>query len=225
MQPPLQFYTTVHEKIGALGAQQSQEIGTVLSSIAMEVLHGISATSLCSISHSSAQTNVFSPISFSVRPPALVASLVATSSSLVASVPPSLALKYDEFVRKGETVASSSSDASSLIDFVGSNPVAILAGVAAVAVPLIAFRASSAQSFGSVSAAAAFAKLSDPEQSAQLLDIRAPEDIRAVGTPNLKSLRKRAVQVAYSADDKSFVGKVLAKFRNAENTTLFVLDR
>ena len=161
------------------------------------------------------------PVSFSV------AALVASSASLIASVPPSLALKYDDVVSKaGNVVTSSSGDGAGLVEFVSSNPVAVVAGVAAVAVPLIALRASaSGQSFGSVSAAAAFAKLSDSEQNAQLLDIRAPEEIRAAGAPNLKSLRKKALQVAYDAEDASFVAKVVARCRNPEATTLFVLDR
>lgn len=161
------------------------------------------------------------PVSFSV------AALVASSASLIASVPPSLALKYDDVVSKaGNVVTSSSGDGAGLVEIVSSNPVAVVAGVAAVAVPLIALRASaSGQSFGSVSAAAAFAKLSDSEQNAQLLDIRAPEEIRAAGAPNLKSLRKKALQVAYDAEDASFVAKVVARCRNPEATTLFVLDR
>ena len=200
----------------------------------MEMLSSVSASPPCSIPQcsSSAHNSVSPPavpVSFSVRPSALVAALVASSASLIASVPPSLALKYDDFVRKADNVKaavnSSSTDGSSFVDFVSSNPVVVVAGVAAVAVPLLAFQASASAKFGAASAGSAFAKLSDPEQNAQLLDIRAPEDIRADGTPDLKSLRKRAVQVAYAADDKSFVEKVLAKYRNAEDTTIYVLDR
>ncbi|KAG0597545.1 hypothetical protein M758_12G003100 [Ceratodon purpureus] len=200
-------------------------------------LSGVSSSSACSTpqaecsssgSGSSTAPSSSAPTSFSLRPSAFVAALVASSSSLVASVPPSLALKYDDFVRKADSVKSaastSSADGSSFVDFVSANPVAVVAGVAAVAVPLIAFRASAGQSFGSVSAAAAFAKLS--EQNAQLLDIRAPEDIKADGRPDLKLLRKKALQIAYVAEDKSmFLNRVVAKCRNAETTTLFVLDR
>jgi rhodanese-related sulfurtransferase len=80
-------------------------------------------------------------------------------------------------------------------------------------------------SSGSVSAVEAYAKLSDPELNAQLLDIRAPEDVRAEGSPNLKSVKKSVLKVSYAADDGAFVDKVLAKCKAAEDTTLYVLDR
>lgn len=32
------------------------------------------------------------------------------------------------------------------------------------------------------------------------------------------------MQVAYKSEDSSFVDKVLAKYRDAENTTLYILD-
>jgi rhodanese-related sulfurtransferase len=71
----------------------------------------------------------------------------------------------------------------------------------------------------------AYNKLADPEQSTQLLDIRAPADIKAEGSPSLKSIRKTVMKVSYAADDDKFVDKVLAKCKIADDTTLYVLDR
>lgn len=161
--------------------------------------------------------------------------LVASASSLVASVPSALALSYDDFVRGVDkataTAESAAGDASFVVDFdaaadfMTANPVALVAGLAAVAVPLVAFRAlASPQTFGSVSPVEAFNKLSNPETDAQLLDIRAPEDVKAEGAPNLKSLRKKPVQVAYTGDTNSFLDKVLAKYKDPESTTLYILD-
>ena len=174
--------------------------------------------------------------SFSLRPSALVASVVASSSALVASVSSSLALDYNSFVRgvgKATTFADSAAADSSFVvdfdaaaDFMSANPMALVAGLAAVAVPFVAFRAlASPQTFGSVSAVEAFNKLSNPETNAQLLDIRAPEDIKAEGAPNLKSLSKKSVQVAYTGDANSFLKKVFANYKDPENTTLYILDR
>jgi len=96
-------------------------------------------------------------------------------------------VNYNDFVTRADNAKPATA-----IDF--ANPVVLFAGVAAaVAVPLIAFRYATPQSFGSATPLAAFAALS--EQNAQLLDIRVPEDVRASGSPNLKSLRKKPVQV------------------------------
>lgn len=215
----------------------------------MEVLSRVKfAAPTCSISEGSSspthaqvgQSSSSLFVAVSRRPHAFVGSLLASTVSVIASVPAGLALNYDEFVKGGSNAAASATSAAdsfsfdvpdiidfdAATDFMSSNPVAALAGLAAVAVPLIAFRASAApQNFGSVSALEAFTKLSDPEQNAQLLDIRAPEDIKSEGTPNLKSLRKKAVQVPYTAADDSFLDKVFAKYRDAENTTVYILDQ
>lgn len=171
----------------------------------------------------------------------------ALAASILASAPPAAlaAVNYDEFVKKAsESAASSGSSFPELpsielpsvdlpavnldgaADFVSANPLALVAGLAAVVVPFIASRAfAGTTSFGSVSAVEAYEKLSDPEQRAQLLDIRAVEDVKAEGSPNLKSIRKTAIKVAYAADDDKFVDKVLARCKIAEDTALYVLDR
>lgn len=176
-----------------------------------------------------------------------VGSLLATSSPGAALAK----VNYDDFVNRATTESPASStsfpelpsisfpsiefelpsvelpavDFGGAVDFVGANPLALVAGAVAVAVPFIASRAfASPATFGSVSAVEAFERLSNPEQNAQLLDIRAPEDIKVEGSPNLKSIKKKAVRVAYS-EDEAFVDKVVAKFKDAENTTLYILDR
>lgn len=167
------------------------------------------------------------PQSCQIPPPTFLTSLTTTSVvSLIASVPPSLALNYNEFITRTETAKPAASAAASAINFDGSNPALLFAGVAAVAVPLIAYRVyATPQSYGSVSALSAFAALSNPELKSVLLDIRAPEEVKASGVPNLKSIRKKVVQVAYRrGDDEVFVDRVFARCRGAEDTTVYVLD-
>lgn len=153
-----------------------------------------------------------------VKPSSSIVSLVSSSVSLLAAVPPSLALNYNDFVTKGETAISGNAGS---FDFTSVIPPAVvaLAGVAVV-VPLIALNRK--QNFGSASPSAAFTALSD--ESTVLLDIRAPQDVKATGSPNLKSLRKKPLQVAYSGEDESFVSKVVTKCREPETTTLYILD-
>lgn len=166
------------------------------------------------------------------------------AASILASAPPAaLAVNYDDFVKKASDTASNSAsslpnielpsidlpavDFDGATDFLSANPVAIVAGLFAVALPLVASRAfaGTTSSSGSVSAVEAYDKLADPEQSTQLLDIRAPADIKTEGSPSLKSIRKTVIKVPYAADDDKFVDKVLAKCKIAEDTTLYVLDR
>lgn len=150
-----------------------------------------------------------------VKPSSIATSLV----SLIAAVPPSLALNYNDFVTRGENATSGNAVS---FDFTSTPAAVALAGVAVAAaavVPLIAFRK---QSFGSAPPSAAFTALE--EESAVLLDIRAPQDVKATGSPNLKSLRKKPLQVAYRPDDESFVSKVVSKCREPESTTLYILD-
>ena len=172
----------------------------------------------------------------------------ALAASLLASAPPAaLALNYDDYVKQAADSASSAASGPSFpelpsielpsinlpsvdfdgaSDFVSANPLALVGVLVAVAVPLVASRAfAGPTSFGTVSAVEAYEKLSDPDQNTQLLDIRAPEDIKAEGSPNLRALRKTPLKLAYSANDDAFVDKMFAKCKIAEDTTLYVLDR
>ncbi len=153
---------------------------------------------------------------------------------LAAPVNGGLALNYDDIVSEVKDAVSAASDenvidfdaANGLVDFVTANPFAFVLGIAAVTVSAVAFREFvKPQTFGNVAAAEAFAKLSDKESNAQILDIRTVEDAKAEGTPNVRMLRKRVVQLPYADDDEEYAVRVLAKFKYAENTTLYILDR
>lgn len=169
---------------------------------------------------------------------------LSTIAASILAAPAALALNYDDFVKKavegGPSVSDSAFPSIALpsielpsVDFDGAggflsaNPLALVLGLTAVAVPFIASRAFAGPgaSFGSVSPVEAYEKLSNPEVNALLLDIRALEGIKSEGSPNLKSIKKTAVRVAYAGDEVSFVDKVFAKCKDAENTTLYILDR
>lgn len=145
-----------------------------------------------------------------------------------------LAFNYDDIVSDVKDAALAASDEnvidfdarSGVLDFVTANPLAIVLGIAAVMVPAVAFRVFvKPQTFGNVVAAEAFAKLSDKESDAQILDIRAAEDVKTEGTPDVRKLKKRVVQLPYVDNDEEYAVRVLAKFKDAENTTLYILDR
>ncbi|CAM6003747.1 unnamed protein product [Sphagnum balticum] len=145
-----------------------------------------------------------------------------------------LAFNYDDIVSDVKDAALAASDEnvidfdarSGVLDFVTANPLAIVLGIAAVMVPAVAFRVFvKPQTFGNVAAAEAFAKLSDKESDAQILDIRAAEDVKTEGTPDVRKLRKRVVQLPYVDHGEEYAVRVLAKFKDAENTTLYILDR
>lgn len=170
------------------------------------------------------------------------AGLVSAVASLN-SVHTALALNYDDFVNNVKDTAlgaaDSSSDSFSLINmelpnlslpdfnfsFIAANPLAIIVGLVGVSIPLIALRASAGpQNSGVISAVETYAQLSG-EENAQLLDIRASEEVKENGQADLKSLRKRIIQVPYAAENETFVDTVLAKCKDVENTVLYILDR
>ncbi|XP_050208290.1 rhodanese-like domain-containing protein 4A, chloroplastic [Mercurialis annua] len=75
-----------------------------------------------------------------------------------------------------------------------------------------------------ISAINAFRKLKE-DQKAQLLDIRDKRSLKAMGSPNLRIVKKNVVQVEFSEEDEEgFVKKVLEKFSNPENTVVCILD-
>lgn len=113
-----------------------------------------------------------------------------------------------------------------IVNFAVDNPVVVAGGVAIVAVPLVVSQVfSNSKPFGVKSAKNAYAKLGDDE-SAQLLDIRAPSELRQVGVPDVRGLRKKPVALAYKGEDKlRFLKKLSLKFKEPENTTLFILDK
>ncbi|KAK6920020.1 hypothetical protein RJ641_015924 [Dillenia turbinata] len=158
--------------------------------------------------------------------------LVLVSSVLSSGV--AKALTYEEalqqFVGTSTSDKTSGFDVSGIVDSVVSfgveNPAVIAGGVVILALPLVLSQLfKKLKSFGVESAKTAYAKLGD-EPSAQLLDIRAPVEFREVGSPDIRGLKKKPVAVSYKGDDKSrFLKKLSLKFKEPENTTLFILDK
>ncbi|KAL3829743.1 hypothetical protein ACJIZ3_018545 [Penstemon smallii] len=153
----------------------------------------------------------------------LQGSLVLLSSILNSEL--AKALTYDEALQQSLS-SSSASDIDGLISFVSENPIIIGGGVAILAVPLVVSRLlSKPKPWGVETAKAAYAKLGD-DVTAQLLDIRSPTEIKQVGSPDIRGLKKKPLGVVYKGDDKpGFLNKLSLKFKEPENTTLFILDK
>ncbi|KAF8050286.1 hypothetical protein N665_2004s0003 [Sinapis alba] len=156
--------------------------------------------------------------------------LALITSVLSSATAPAKSLTYEEALQQS-TTSSSSFDSDSLIDgissFVTDNPLVIAGGVAAFAVPFVLSQVLNKEpkTFGVESAKNAYTKLGTDE-NAQLLDIRAAADLRQVGSPNIKGLGKKTVSAVYNGEDKpGFLKKLSLKFKDPENTTLFILDK
>lgn len=142
------------------------------------------------------------------------------------------ALTYDEALQQSVTNSSNSIDFDiggvfgSFATFVAENALIIGGGAAALVVPLVVAQLiSKPKAWGVVSAKTAYAKLGD-EADAQLVDIRTPAEIRQTGGPDIRGLKKKPITVGFNREDKSgFLSKLGLKFKDPENTTLFILDR
>ncbi|XP_009336808.2 rhodanese-like domain-containing protein 4, chloroplastic [Pyrus x bretschneideri] len=141
------------------------------------------------------------------------------------------ALTYEEAL--GQFVSGGGGDLEvgggvldNVISFVTDNPAVIAGGFAVLAVPLVLSQVlKPPKPFGVDSARSAYAKLGE-DANAQLLDIRPPAEFRQVGTPDVKGLGKKAVSIVYKREDKpGFLKKLSLKFKEPENTTLFILDK
>ncbi|XP_059301563.1 rhodanese-like domain-containing protein 4, chloroplastic [Lycium ferocissimum] len=139
------------------------------------------------------------------------------------------ALTYEEALQQSTT--STDFDANALVEtvtnFVSENPSVIAAAVAVLALPLVLSQVFSKKPkpWGVESAKKAYAKLGDDESS-ELLDIRGTVELRQVGSPDIKGLKKKPVNVVYKGEDKpGFLNKLALKFKEPENTTLFILDK
>ncbi|XP_009761641.1 rhodanese-like domain-containing protein 4, chloroplastic [Nicotiana tabacum] len=154
--------------------------------------------------------------------------LVLLSSALTTGL--AKALTYEEALEQSTTSPAADFDATAVVEtvttFASDNPLVIAGGVVALALPVVLFQVlEKPKSWGVESAKTAYAKLGDDE-SAQLLDIRAPAELREVGSPDIRGLKKKAVTVAYKGEDKpGFLKKLALKFKDPENTTLFILDK
>ncbi|PKI40507.1 hypothetical protein CRG98_039143 [Punica granatum] len=150
--------------------------------------------------------------------------------------PPSFAqaLTYEEALQQAVTSpapeGSLELDASGALDsvvaFVTENPLLIAGGAAVLLLPLVLSRVlQKPKPWGTESAKSAYAKLGD-DLNAQLLDIRPPVEFRQVGSPDIRGLGKKPVPVVYRGGDKpGFLKKLSLKFKEPENTTLFILDK
>ncbi|KAG6437653.1 hypothetical protein SASPL_102574 [Salvia splendens] len=137
------------------------------------------------------------------------------------------ALTYEEALQQTTTGSDTGGVLDSVISFATDNPLIIGGGLVGLAVPLVVSQLfSKPKPWGVETAKNAYAKLGGDDANAQLLDIRAPSDLKESGSPNIRGLKKKPVTVAYKGEDKSgFLSKLSLKFKDPENTTLFILDK
>ncbi|XP_065860236.1 rhodanese-like domain-containing protein 4, chloroplastic [Euphorbia lathyris] len=135
------------------------------------------------------------------------------------------ALTYEEALQQS-TTTSPSDFVDNVVSFAAENPVILAGGAVILALPLILSRVfQKPKPWGVESAKKAYAVLGEGGD-AQLLDIRAPVELRKVGSPDIKGLGKKAVSIAYNGEDKpGFLKKLSLKFKEPETTTLFILDK
>ncbi|KAJ6344016.1 hypothetical protein OIU76_005699 [Salix suchowensis] len=138
------------------------------------------------------------------------------------------ALTYQETLE--QSGRSFSSDANGVLDsvikFGTENPTIVAGSVTVLAVPLVlSLVLNNSKSWGVESAKKAYSALGD-DDNAQLLDIRLPVEFRQVGSPDIRGLSKKPVPIVYEGEDKpGFLKKLSLKFKEPENTTLFILDK
>ncbi|KAK9279556.1 hypothetical protein L1049_013235 [Liquidambar formosana] len=218
----------------------------------MEALNAVGLTPLSVLSEKRTEPRKFfsfpanSPLkfsnsaTFSTTPPNLSESIsrsfhggiVLLSSVFYSGI--ASALTYEEALEQsvGTFTSSGISDfdaggvLDSVISFGTENPAVIAGGAAILAVPLVLFQVfKKPKPWGVESAKNAYAKLSD-EASTLLLDIRAPVELRQVGSPDIRGLKKKPVSIVYKGEDKpGFLKKLALKFKEPENTTLLILDK
>ncbi|KAM5555605.1 rhodanese-like domain-containing protein 4, chloroplastic [Rosa sericea] len=140
------------------------------------------------------------------------------------------ALTYEEALGQAVSTANGDFDSSGALDnvisFVNDNPAIIAGGFAILAVPLVLSQVlKNPKPFGVESAKSAYAKLGE-DANAFLVDVRAPGEIRQVGSPDIRGLGKKSVPIVYKGEDKpGFLKKLSLKFKEPENTALFILDK
>ncbi|KAL5796036.1 hypothetical protein ACOSQ2_000856 [Xanthoceras sorbifolium] len=174
--------------------------------------------------------------SFTTNPPTLRECLTRSVHGglvLLSSVlAPDLAqsITYEEALQQSSGSSTSDFDTNGILDsviaFGTDNPAIIAGGVAILAVPLVLSQVlKKPKPWGVESARSAYAKLGE-DGSTQLLDIRAPVEFRQVGSPDVQGLGKKPVSIVYKGEDKpGFLKKLSLKFKEPENTTLFILDK
>ncbi|XP_074279683.1 rhodanese-like domain-containing protein 4, chloroplastic [Silene latifolia] len=155
-------------------------------------------------------------------------SLVLLASGLGLSAKVASALTYEEALEQTVGISSGADfDAGSVVETIVNNPILVAGGVSLIAFPLLLSQilGGKPKAFGAESAKSAYAKLGD-DPNAQLLDIRPGKDVREAGSPDIKGLKKKPVSVVYNGEDKpGFLQKLSLKFKEPENTTLYILDK
>ncbi|KAK2650094.1 hypothetical protein Ddye_017583 [Dipteronia dyeriana] len=190
-------------------------------------IQSLPTTSLHKLSSSSASFTTYPPTTLRECLTRSVHGGLMLFSSVLA---PGLAkaLTYEEALQKTVGSTTFDFDANGFLDgviaFGTDNPVIIAGGVTILAVPLVLSRLLK-KPWGVESAKSVYAKLGE-DGSAQLLDIRAQVEFRQVGSPDVKGLGKKPVSIVYNGEDKpGFLKKLSLKFKEPENTTLFILDK
>lgn len=140
------------------------------------------------------------------------------------------ALSYEEALQQSTSNPASDFDAGGVLDsvisFATENPTVIAGGAVVLAVPLVLSQVlKKPKPWGVESARKAYEVLGE-NANAQLLDIRSPVDLRKVGTPDVRGFKKKPVSIVYKEEDKpGFLKKLSLKFKDPENTTVFILDK
>ncbi|ONK81193.1 uncharacterized protein A4U43_C01F26320 [Asparagus officinalis] len=172
---------------------------------------------------------------FPFKIPRGITSNLAAFSSVLSTNGLAKALTYEEALNQSianppEFAGSSDFDIGKILDGIVSfgteNPLVIGGGAAVLAIPLILSRVlQKPRNWGVESAKIAYSKLAE-DVGAQLLDIRERREFKEVGSPDIRSLKKKAAAVTYRGDDKNgFLKKLALKFKDPADTTLFILDK
>lgn len=141
------------------------------------------------------------------------------------------ALTYEEALQQSVSTSSSGDlDLNGVLDgiinFGTENPGIVVGGAVILALPFFfSLFPRKSKPWGVESARNAYAKLGE-DAYAQLLDIRSPVELRKLGGPDVRGLGKRPVSITYNGEDKpGFLKKLGLKFKEPQNTTLFILDK
>ncbi|KAI4311446.1 hypothetical protein MLD38_036342 [Melastoma candidum] len=162
---------------------------------------------------------------------------LAFASSFIAGAGLAKALTYEEALQQSMSspapeagfdfdVSGLSGFIDSVVGFVTENPTVVAGGAVVLALPLVLSQVlGGSKPWGVDSATNAYAKLAD-DSAVGLVDIRAPAEIRKVGSPDIRGLGKNPASIPYKGDDKpGFLKKLSAKFKDPGSTTLFILDK
>ncbi|GAA0139309.1 hypothetical protein LIER_00881 [Lithospermum erythrorhizon] len=144
----------------------------------------------------------------------LAASLVSPLSSLAIEAPP-LPIEDNKINLEAIVV--------SIDDFFNKYPF-FVAGVTFIWLVVIPLAEEYFSKFKFISAIDAFQKLRD-DQNCQLVDIREKRSLAILNSPNLKFVKKSALQVAFQeGDEDGFLKQLLEIIQDPANTTLCILD-